>query len=299
MLFRPDNPFTFTSGACSPVYVDCRRLISFPRARRALMDMGAKLIENRVGFESLDAIAGGETAGIPFAAWIADRLSLPMLYVRKQAKGFGRNAQIEGELKDDARVLLVEDLASEGTSKLNFVRAIRQAGGEISHTFVIFNYGIFPHTESSLAAEGITLHALATWWDVAEVAENSGASNPGSTTRSKASSKTPRTGPPHAPPRRGNHRCLGSHSEAARGLRDILGRAGEAEAQPIAAMDRVEIAARGCCDADLSQHLSAKRLAVAGQRGDIDIEIERALGRGEAAEPACCIVEISRSRLAR
>jgi len=174
VLFQPDNPFTFTSGRLSPVYVDCRRLISFPRARRKLMDMGAKLIERRVGYESLDAIAGGETAGIPFAAWIADRLSLPMLYVRKQAKGFGRNAQIEGELKDDARVLLVEDLASEGTSKLNFVRAIRQAGGEISHTFVIFNYGIFPHTESSLAAEGITLHALATWWDVAATAEKLG-----------------------------------------------------------------------------------------------------------------------------
>ena len=174
VLFQPDNPFTFTSGRLSPVYVDCRRLISFPRARRKLMDMGAELIERRVGCESLDAIAGGETAGIPFAAWIADRLSLPMLYVRKQAKGFGRNAQIEGELKDDARVLLVEDLASEGTSKLNFVRAIRQAGGQIAHTFVIFNYGIFPRTESSLAAEGITLHALATWWDVAETAEKLG-----------------------------------------------------------------------------------------------------------------------------
>jgi orotate phosphoribosyltransferase len=136
--------------------------------------MGAALIERRVGFESLDAIAGGETAGIPFAAWIADRLSLPMLYVRKQAKGFGRNAQIEGELKDGARVLLVEDLASEGTSKLNFVRAIRQAGGEISHTFVIFNYGIFPQIDTSLAAEGIALHALATWWDVAAMAEQLG-----------------------------------------------------------------------------------------------------------------------------
>jgi orotate phosphoribosyltransferase len=174
VLFQPDNPFTFTSGRLSPVYIDCRRLISFPRARRKLMDMGAALIERRVGFESLDAIAGGETAGIPFAAWIADRLSLPMLYVRKQAKGFGRNAQIEGELKDGARVLLVEDLASEGTSKLNFVRAIRQAGGEISHTFVIFNYGIFPQIDTSLAAEGIALHALATWWDVAAMAEQLG-----------------------------------------------------------------------------------------------------------------------------
>ena len=131
VLFRPDDPFTFTSGLRSPVYIDCRRLISFPRARRKLVDLAAELIERHSGFESLDAVAGGETAGIPFAAWIADRRSLPMLYVRKQPKGFGRNAQIEGELKEQARVLLVEDLASEGMPKLNFVRAIRQAGGRI------------------------------------------------------------------------------------------------------------------------------------------------------------------------
>ena len=168
-----------SSAASSPVYTDCRRLISFPRARRKLMDLGAALIERHVGFEALDAIAGGETAGIPFAAWIADRLSLPMLYVRKQPKGFGRNAQIEGQLQDGARVLLVEDLASEGTSKLNFVRAIRQAGGRIEDAFVIFNYGIFPQIDTSLAAEGITLLALATWWDVAATAERLGRFAPG------------------------------------------------------------------------------------------------------------------------
>src|SRR3954469_19237794 len=179
VLFRPDEPFTFTSGLRSPVYIDCRRLISFPRARRKLMDLAAELIEQHSGFESLDAVAGGETAGIPFAAWIADRLSLPMLYVRKQPKGFGRNAQIEGELKEGARILLVEDLASEGTSKLNFVRAIRQAGGRIDQAFVIFNYGIFPQIETSLAAEGITLLALATWWDVARTAEPLGLCPPG------------------------------------------------------------------------------------------------------------------------
>src|SRR5712675_532647 len=179
VLSRPDDPFTFTSGRKSPVYIDCRRLISFPRARTKLMDLGAELIERNAGYEGLDAIAGGETAGIPFAAWIADRLSLPMLYVRKQPKGFGRNAQIEGELKEGARVLLVEDLASEGTSKLNFVRAIRQAGGRIEDAFVIFNYGIFPQIDTSLAAEGITLLALATWWDVAATAERLGRFGPG------------------------------------------------------------------------------------------------------------------------
>ncbi|MBV8653092.1 MAG: orotate phosphoribosyltransferase [Alphaproteobacteria bacterium] len=177
--FRPDEPFTFTSGRKSPVYIDCRRLISFPRARAKLMDLGAEMITRRIGYESLDAIAGGETAGIPFAAWLSERLSLPMLYIRKKPKGFGRNAQIEGEMAEGARVLLVEDLASEGTSKLNFVRAIREAGGRIDHTFVIFHYGIFPRSVETLAAEKIRLHALATWWDVLGVAEGLGYFAPG------------------------------------------------------------------------------------------------------------------------
>ena len=174
VLFSPDKPFTFTSGRVSPVYIDCRKLISFPRARRRLMDLGAALIERAVGYETMDAVAGGETAGIPFAAWLAERLALPMLYVRKQPKGFGRNAQIEGEMAEGARILLVEDLASEGTSKLNFVRAIRAAGGRCGDAFVIFDYGIFPQSRRSLAAEEVRLHALATWWDVLALAEGLG-----------------------------------------------------------------------------------------------------------------------------
>ncbi len=174
VLFNPDRPFTFTSGRVSPVYVDCRRLISFPRARSTLMDLASELIKREIPAGSLDAIAGGETAGIPFAAWISERLDLPMLYVRKKPKGFGRNAQIEGEMAEGARVLLVEDLASEGTSKLNFIHAIRNAGGRIAHTFVIFHYGIFPQSITSLEAEGVKLHALATWWDVLKVAHGLG-----------------------------------------------------------------------------------------------------------------------------
>ena len=172
--FRADQPYTFTSGLASPVYIDGRKLISYPRIRSALMDFAASVIFRSAGFEQFDVVAGGETAGIPFAAWIAERLSLPMLYVRKKAKGFGRNAQIEGEMAEGARILLVEDLASEGTSKLNFVQAIRQAGGTIGHSFVIFNYGIFPKSMASLAAEQVTLHWLATWWDVLRVADELG-----------------------------------------------------------------------------------------------------------------------------
>ena len=174
VLFRPEDPFVLTSGRASPVYVDCRKIISFPRGRAALMDLAVETIKREVGFESLEAVAGGETAGIPFAAWIAERLGLPMLYVRKKPKGFGRNAQIEGAFADGDRVLLVEDLATDGGSKLNFVEAIRNAGGKVAHCFVIFHYGIFPQSVATLAEGGVALHALATWWDVLALAEQRG-----------------------------------------------------------------------------------------------------------------------------
>ncbi|HKO06944.1 MAG TPA: orotate phosphoribosyltransferase, partial [Alphaproteobacteria bacterium] len=150
------------------------RLISFPRARGKLMDLAVELILREAGYESFDAVAGGETAGIPFAAWIAERLALPMLYVRKQPKGFGRMAQIEGDMAEGARVLLVEDLATDGGSKLVFVEALRKAGAKVAHNFVIFHYGIFPAAIARLADAGVKLLALATWWDVLAVAEAGG-----------------------------------------------------------------------------------------------------------------------------
>ena len=174
VLFRPEDPFELTSGRTSPVYIDCRRLISFPRARGKLMDMGAELIEEAIGFESIDIVAGGETAGIPFSAWIADRLMLPMCYVRKKPKGFARGARIEGQMLSGDRVLLVEDLATDGGSKISFVEGIREAGAECAHTFVIFHYGIFPQGITNLESHGVKLHALATWWDVVECAEEEG-----------------------------------------------------------------------------------------------------------------------------
>jgi orotate phosphoribosyltransferase len=174
VLFNAREPFTWTSGRKSPVYVDCRKVISFPRARTALLDFAAATVLSEIGHESLDAIAGGETAGIPYAAWLADRLGLPMQYVRKQPKGFGRMAQIEGELHEGDRTLLVEDLATDGGSKLKFIEALRTAGAEVKDAFVIFHYGIFPQSVSSLAAIGVRLHALATWHDVLKVAREDG-----------------------------------------------------------------------------------------------------------------------------
>ena len=118
--FSSNEPFKFTSGWASPVYIDCRKLISYPRVRNTLMDFSASVITQNIGFETIDSIAGGETAGIPFAAWIADRLMLPMQYVRKKPKGFGRTALIEGDFQNDSQILLVEDLTTDGNSKIKF-----------------------------------------------------------------------------------------------------------------------------------------------------------------------------------
>ena len=164
--FRAGEPYKFTSGLASPVYTDCRKLISFPRVRAALMDFACAKLMRDAGFEAFDVVAGGVTAGIPFAAWIAERLGLPMLYVRKKPKGFGRNAQIEGAMAEGARVLLVEDLATDGGSKIRFAEAIRAAGGTCAHTLVVFYYGIFAQSLEVLAGHGLSLHYLATWHDV-------------------------------------------------------------------------------------------------------------------------------------
>ncbi|MXV44518.1 orotate phosphoribosyltransferase [Saccharibacter sp. 17.LH.SD] len=166
--FRPDEPYTLTSGWKSPVYIDCRKIIFFPRARTKLMELAVEKIGRHIGYESIEAVVGGETAGIPFSAWIADRMMTPMAYVRKKPKGFGRNAQIEGDVPEGMRTLLVEDLTSDGASKIRFTNALRKAGAIVDHTFVIFYYGVFPGAQKTLSDMGISLHALCTWWDVLE-----------------------------------------------------------------------------------------------------------------------------------
>lgn len=167
---RPQEPFTYTSGRLGPVYVDCRKVIAFPRARSAIVDLATRRVLDAIGHESVDAVAGGETAGIPYAAWIADRLHLPMLYVRKKPKGFGRNAQIEGVFPEGARVLLVEDLATDGGSKRIFIDALRAAGAKVSDAVVVFFYSAPGIDAEPLKDVGVRLHALATWNDVLTVA---------------------------------------------------------------------------------------------------------------------------------
>lgn len=169
--FSADKPYKFASGMASPVYIDCRKLISYPRIRSTVMDFAASIIVRNVGFEQFDCVAGGETAGIPFAAFLAERLNLPMIYVRKQPKGHGRNAQIEGDMPDGARVLVIEDLTTAGGSMFTFIDAIRAAGGTVDHGMALFYYGIFPEAEERFANKNVRLHHIATWRDVLAVAK--------------------------------------------------------------------------------------------------------------------------------
>ena len=169
--FRPEEPYMFTAGWASPVYIDCRWIISFTDARRRIIEMGVDMLEKNGAMDRVDKVAGGETAGIPYAAWIAEATSIPMLYVRKKPKGFGLDAQIEGNLIEGDKVLLVEDLATDGGSKINFVNALRTAGSEVSDIFVVFFYDIFPGALETLAKSGVKLHYLCTWHDILRVAE--------------------------------------------------------------------------------------------------------------------------------
>lgn len=165
VLFNAREPFTYTSGRQGPVYVDCRRLISFPAERARLMDFAAAIIG--AACPGLAYVAGGETAGIPYAAFVSERLNLPMLYVRKKPKGFGRMAQIEGVMDEAGKqTILVEDLQTDGGSKKTFIDALRQAGAVVEHSFVVFHYGIFPASTRNMQDMGVMLHALCDWWDV-------------------------------------------------------------------------------------------------------------------------------------
>ncbi len=140
--FSPKKQFKLTSGKKSPVYCDCRRIISFPKERKKLIGFGISKLKEESKFNKVTNIAGGESAGIPFAAFIAQKLNLPMTYIRKEKKKFGKNSQIEGLLSQKDHVLLAEDLMTDGGSKLKFLDAIDKSGANISGIFVIFNYGI-------------------------------------------------------------------------------------------------------------------------------------------------------------
>jgi len=165
-----EQPFKFVSGLLSPIYTDCRKLISFPKERKIVIDTAIEIVRKEIGLKNIDAIAGGETAGIPLASWLSDRLNLPMIYVRKEPKGYGKQKQTEGVLKQGQRILLFEDMMSTGGSKMNFFNGIRNDGGVMEHCLVIYEYG-FEEARKTLAKNGIRLHSMTDLDSILKVAE--------------------------------------------------------------------------------------------------------------------------------
>jgi len=151
-----EEPFELASGNRSPIYINCRLLISDPRFMH-LYTEAARSVLAAAGVAH-DAVAGGATAGIPYAAYLARDTELPMLYVRQQAKGYGIASKVEGRLESGWRVLLVEDLVTDGGSKLGFVEALRAAGGEVHDALVLFDRQ--QGGDELLAGHGVALHSV-------------------------------------------------------------------------------------------------------------------------------------------
>lgn len=171
--FDADHPFRHASGMVSPIQFEGRRLLSFPQARRRTIDYAERMIRHEIDGDGtpLDAIAAGEGAGVPFATLIAERLDLPLVFVRKEDPEAGaRKHRVEGHITSGCRVLLVEQIATDGHRKARFAEPLQAMGCHLSDVFVLFQYGIFDVIQQNLGALGITMHALSTWWDLLEVA---------------------------------------------------------------------------------------------------------------------------------
>jgi len=164
----PETPFTWASGWKSPIYCDNRLTMAQPKLRKKIT-MGMYTLACNC-FPGATVVAGVATGGIPQAAWLADKMGLPLIYVRPEAKAHGTGKQIEGLFQEGDRVLLVEDLISTGTSSLKAVKAISDAGAVIIGVVSIFNYG-FESASLSFSDEEVRFASLTDYETLLEVAQ--------------------------------------------------------------------------------------------------------------------------------
>ncbi len=154
---RPDDPFTWSSGIISPIYCDNRKVIGDTDARSEIADAFTELIKTLA--PEAEIIAGTSTAGIPHAAYISERMKLPMCYVRGSKKKHGKGNQIEGADVSGKKVVLIEDLISTGGSSLEAADALKENDAEVLHVIAIFTYGI-KKAEQAFAEAGLSWHTL-------------------------------------------------------------------------------------------------------------------------------------------
>lgn len=171
VYLQPNEPFTWSSGMKSPIYCDNRLTLSYPDIRTQIAEGLSSLIKEH--FSDVDVIAGTATAGIPHAAWVSDKLNLPMCYVRSKAKGHGKGNQIEGQVKENQKVVVIEDLISTGGSAITAVDALRAAGCDVLGIVSIFTYGLAAG-EEKLKEANVASESLCDYDTLIEVAAKEG-----------------------------------------------------------------------------------------------------------------------------
>lgn len=171
VALRPQQPFTWTSGIQSPIYCDNRLTMGYPEIREFIADAFAAVIRER--YPAAEVIAGTATAGIPHAAWVAQKLNLPMAYVRDKAKGHGKENQIEGLIWEGQKVIVIEDLISTGGSSIKAAKAVEQAGAIPLAVLAIFSYQL-DKADQAFAAAGVKLETLSNYTTLMEVALREG-----------------------------------------------------------------------------------------------------------------------------
>lgn len=170
IIIRPHQPFKFNTGITSPVYTDNRLILSSPKQRSKIIDLLIKRVKH---LEIPDVVAGTSTAGIPHAAFVAQRLNLPMIYVRTEPKKYGRKNQVEGSFRKGQKVLVIDDLISTGRSCLEVVKAVRKLGGKVTNVLAITTYGL-KEAEKNFEKHKVKLHVLTDLNHSCEVAVKNG-----------------------------------------------------------------------------------------------------------------------------
>jgi orotate phosphoribosyltransferase len=140
ITLSPGTPYKYASGILSPIYCDNRLLISYPNDWLSIINYMLKIIVTEIGVRNIDVIGGTSTAGIPHAAYISDKLNLPMIYIKSSADEYGRKRKIEGDLKKGSSVLIIEDLVSTGGSSIKAIESVRELGGVVDNCIAIFTY---------------------------------------------------------------------------------------------------------------------------------------------------------------
>lgn len=167
VILRTKPPFRWASGILSPIYTDNRLLMSYPKEREFIVNSFIKLIKaNKI---KVDGLAGTATAGIPWAAWIAQKMKKPMIFVRSESKDHGKENKTEGVIESGKTYVVVEDLISTGGSSLNTINAVREKGGIVEHCIAIFTYEL-EKSKSNFDSVNVKLNTLTNFTNLIKTA---------------------------------------------------------------------------------------------------------------------------------